>query len=76
MSETSKKPTGRPRKYESEGSGAPYLGMRLEPSIYEHVRAQPEGPRAYVERLVTDDIHKQKPNVPAQTADAKETSKT
>lgn len=47
---------GRPKKY--EGDGAPYLGLRLEPQIHEHIRNQPEGPRAYVERLVTEDMEK------------------
>lgn len=53
---------GRPKVYkpvkEGEGAkhGAPYLGVRLDPPVYEHIKAQEEGPRAYIQRLVTQDM--------------------
>lgn len=53
-----KKKMGRPKKYDGDGDGAPYLGVRLDPPIYEHIKARPEGPRAYVQRLVTEDIER------------------
>ena len=33
------------------------FSTRLDPPIYHHIKAQPEGPRAYVERLVNDDMN-------------------
>ncbi len=36
--------------------GAPLLAVRLDPPVYEHVKAQGEGPRAYIQRLVTQDM--------------------
>lgn len=53
---------GRPKLYKpvKEGKGglhgAPYLGLRLDPPVYSHIKNQPEGPRAYVQRLVTEDM--------------------
>ena len=38
--------------------GAPLLAVRLEPTIYEFVKAQPEGPRAYLERVVSKEMEK------------------
>ena len=35
--------------------GAPLLAVRLEPRVYTHIKGRPEGARAYIERLVTDD---------------------
>lgn len=51
-----KKP-GRPKKYAGK-DGAPMFSTRLDPPIYEHIKARPEGPRAYVQRLVTEDIER------------------
>jgi hypothetical protein len=56
---------GRPKKYDKVKAGkggdhgAPYLGLRLDPPVYEHIRAQPEGPRAYVTRLVEEDMREE-----------------
>ena len=36
--------------------GAPLLSVRLDPPVYEHIKAQPEGPRAYLQRLVGQDM--------------------
>ena len=55
-----KRPRGRPRKYEAGASqdneGAPKLNIRFDPILYQHVQAQPEGPRPYLEGLVRDDL--------------------
>lgn len=37
------------------------FSTRLAPPIYHHIKAQPEGPRAYVERLVSEDINRTQP---------------
>lgn len=52
------KKMGRPKKYEGDGEGAPYLGVRLDPPIYNHIKSRPEGPRAYVQGLVAEDIRR------------------
>jgi hypothetical protein len=54
-----KRGRGRPRKYPRDlaNDGAPVLSVRLEPDVYLHVQAQPEGPRAYIERLVRSDAN-------------------
>ena len=59
-----RKPMGRPRKYRPEelrDSGAPKLNVRFDPRLYGHVQAQPQGPRAYLEALVTEDIGRTQP---------------
>lgn len=55
MSEATKRPPGRPRKYEGDGEGAPFLGIRLDPPIHDHIRSRAEGAREYIQRLVSDD---------------------
>jgi len=55
VSDSSKRPPGRPRKYERDGEGAPFLGVRLDPELYNYIKTRSEGPRAYIERLVSDD---------------------
>ena len=35
--------------------GAPLLAVRLDPKVYTQIKARPEGARAYIERLVTED---------------------
>jgi hypothetical protein len=52
-----KRSPGRPRQYPKElaNDGAPVLRVRLEPDVYLHVQAQPEGARAYLERVVRAD---------------------
>lgn len=60
---------GRPKKYVSTKPGergAPYLGVRLDPPVYEHIRAQPEGPRAYLERVVSEDMQRTGDAAPEQ----------
>lgn len=37
------------------------FSTRLDPPVYHHIKAQPEGPRAYVERLVNDDMNRVQP---------------
>ena len=56
------KKTGRPKVYENEQGkrGAPTLAVRLSPEVHQHIVTRDEGPRAYVERLVTDDIERTK----------------
>ena len=52
------KKRGRPKQYEGWSNterGAPRLAVRLSPAVYKVVTERPEGPRAYIERLVTDD---------------------
>jgi hypothetical protein len=56
MTDKPKRPPGRPKKYDGTGEGAPFLGLRLEPPIYEHIKARAEGPRAFIERLVSESI--------------------
>ena len=55
-----KKPMGRPRLYppgtSQDNEGAPKLSIRFDPQLHAHVTAQPQGPRAYLEGLVRDDI--------------------
>lgn len=58
MTEKPKRPPGRPKVYAEGRDGAPFLGLRLDPPIYQHIKARPEGPRAYVQRLVTEDIER------------------
>lgn len=44
--------------YERIGSnkkGAPLLSMRVDTPVFERIKSRPEGPRAYVERLVTEE---------------------
>lgn len=54
MSEEHKKRLGRPRVYENkEGKrGAPMLGFRFDPELYEYIYSQPQGPRQFLEELV------------------------
>ena len=52
---------GRPRVYpkrSDQDRGAPLLGLRLEPTVHQHIKNHPEGARPYVERLVKEDIVK------------------
>lgn len=53
-----KRGRGRPRKYPRElaNDGAPILSVRLDPTVYLHIQAQDDGPRAYIERLVLHDL--------------------
>ena len=57
MSDQPKKKMGRPKKY-SDRDGAPALNIRMDPFLYEIVRCRPEGARAYIERLVSEDVAK------------------
>lgn len=58
MSEEQKKKLGRPRVYENkEGKrGAPMLGFRFDPELYEYIHSQPQGPRQFLEELVRREI--------------------
>lgn len=51
---------GRPRKYDEGASkdneGAPKLNIRFDPALYAYVIAKPEGPRAYLERVVRQEM--------------------
>lgn len=53
-----KRGRGRPRKYPKEvaNDGAPVLSVRLDPVVYLHIQARPEGARAYIEQLVREDL--------------------
>lgn len=53
MAEKSQKKSGRPKVY--DGTGTPTLKLRFDPELFGHVQSKPEGPRAYLERLVRDD---------------------
>ena len=57
MSDQLKKKMGRPKKY-SDRDGAPALNIRMDPVLYQVVRTRPEGARAYIERLVSEDVAK------------------
>ncbi|MCW5871547.1 MAG: hypothetical protein KIS61_30115 [Candidatus Eremiobacteraeota bacterium] len=57
MEEQTKRKPGRPKVYEEGLDGAPSISLRIEPTLNEHIRKQPEGARAYIERLVSDDRH-------------------
>ena len=57
-------------KYErilTNQEGAPMFSTRLDPPIFHHIKAQPEGARAYVERLVTDDMNRAGISQPGNT---------
>lgn len=41
-----------------EQKGAPLLNVRLNPPVYNHIKAQPGGARPYIERLVTEDAER------------------
>lgn len=45
------------------------FSTRLEPTVYNFVKAHPEGPRAYIERLVTADIEQAQPSTPASAGE-------
>lgn len=55
-----KRPPGRPRLYEERPGkeGAPTLSVRLAPLVHSHITNHPEKPRAYIERLVTEDAER------------------
>lgn len=57
MTDQPKKKMGRPKKY-ADRDGAPSLNLRLDPAVYNRIKNQPEGGRAYVERLVTEDAQR------------------
>ena len=38
--------------------GAPLFSTRLDVPIFHHIKAHPEGPRQYIERLVTEDVER------------------
>lgn len=57
-----KRPPGRPREYEERPGkeGAPLFTTRLSPPVLRHIKSREktptkENPRAYIERLVTED---------------------
>lgn len=54
-----KRGRGRPRKYPKDlaNDGAPVLSVRLEPEVYLRVQSRSEGARAYIERLVKEDMN-------------------
>ena len=60
MTEKPKRKPGRPRVYANvEGkSGAPLLGIRFDPELYQYAHRQPQGARQYLERLVREDIER------------------
>lgn len=73
---TEKRRPGRPRKY-TEGvskQGAPVLRVRLEPDVYVYVQEQPEGARAYLERLVRWDRDGAGPHVSQETGSRRATT--
>ncbi len=51
---------GRKKAYQREDgrAGAPQITLRLSPEVLTRVRTHPDGSRAYVERLVTEDMEK------------------
>ena len=71
MTDKPKKKTGRPRVYANkEGkSGAPPLGIRFDPELFEHIHRQPQGPRHYLERLVREDIERMGQSGPVMPTD-------
>ena len=60
MSEEPKKKIGRPRLYENKDGkkGAPMLGFRFDPELYEYIHTKPEGPRKFLEDLVKAEMAK------------------
>ena len=54
MSEKPKKKMGRPRVYANKDgrAGAPMLGFRFDPELYEYIHSQAQGPRQFLEELV------------------------
>jgi len=57
MADQPKKKMGRPKKY-ADRDGAPSLNLRLDPLIHDRIKSQPEGGRAYIERLVAEDAER------------------
>lgn len=55
--EKAKKGPGRPRLYPARENdkGAPKFTVRVAPDVHEHIQSRPEGPRAYIERVVRKD---------------------
>lgn len=62
------KKAGRPKVYENQQGkrGAPTLAVRLPPEVHRHITEQPEGPRGYIVRLVTEDMDKTAATEPAK----------
>ena len=62
MSELPKKKLGRPRISENEPGkkGAPMLGFRFDPELYEYIHSQPQGPRQFLEELVRKEMEARK----------------
>lgn len=62
MSDQPKKKLGRPRVYENEAGkkGAPMLGFRFDPELYEYIHSQPQGPRQFLEELVRREMEAKK----------------
>lgn len=61
MSEEQKKKLGRPRLYENKVGkrGAPMLGFRFDPELFEYIHSQPQGPRQFLEELVRREMEAQ-----------------
>ena len=61
MTEEPKKKIGRPRIYDNKDGkkGAPMLGFRFDPELYEYIHRQPQGPRQFLEELVRKQIEAQ-----------------
>lgn len=62
MSDETKKKLGRPRMYENEAGkkGAPMLGFRFDPELYEYIHSKPQGPRQFLEELVRKEMEASK----------------
>lgn len=58
MPEEPKKKIGRPRIYDNKDGkkGAPMLGFRFDPELYEYIHTKPEGPRKFLEDLVRTEM--------------------
>lgn len=53
--EEKKSKRGRKKIYDGPEEGAPRLITRIEPALLAWAKAQPEGIRAYVERIIRED---------------------
>lgn len=68
MSDEPKKKLGRPRVYfhPNAKGGAPMLGFRFDPELYDYIHSQPQGPRQFLEELVRREMDSRKTDLASQ----------
>jgi len=68
MTDEPKKKLGRPRVYfhPNAKGGAPMLGFRFDPELYDYIHSQPQGPRQFLEALVRREMEAEKEQMAPQ----------